>query len=257
MSSMELKQHPLSAAFPAMSAEDFSALVADIKANGQREPIMLLDGMVLDGWHRYRACVECGITPQKFTFDASGDPVAFVLSHNLHRRHLTPSQRAAAVVACTNWAPPHRLKNKQTPGVHLSTNEDLAKAASVHPTTIKDAKAAHKAGLGDAVKHGAMTAKEAARVARGKPAPAKAKKPAAKAPEPPPQDPQVVQERDDAKEAIAILTEENERLNDRLAVFIQLDNRFHSGTWIKFHYCLAQLLCRSHRRSIFQHRQAL
>jgi len=167
---MELKQHPLSAAFPSMSADDFAALIEDIKINGQREPIIVHEGMVLDGWHRYRACLELGIDPEKFTFGKDKDPVAFVLSQNLHRRHLTPSQRAAAVVACTEWAPakrPTKDADKRTPGVHLSTNAELAKAAQVHPTTIKDAKAAHKAGLSDAVKAGAMTAKEAASVARG------------------------------------------------------------------------------------------
>ena len=184
-----LKQHPLSAAFPAMSADDFSALVEDIKTNGQREPIMVLDGMVLDGWHRYSACEQLGIKAQTFTFPADKDPVAFVLSHNLHRRHLTASQRAEAAVACAQWVPRGRIAkdgNKWTPGVHLNekgenrtpgvrfqTNADLAKVAGVHPTTIKDAKAAHKAGLGDAVKSGAMTVKEAAQVARGKDKPAK------------------------------------------------------------------------------------
>jgi hypothetical protein len=34
-----MNQHPLSAAFPAMSADDFQALKLDIQANGQREPI--------------------------------------------------------------------------------------------------------------------------------------------------------------------------------------------------------------------------
>lgn len=182
---MELKQHPLSAAFPAMSAEDFQALKDDIENNGQREPVMVFEGMVLDGWHRYRACVDLGLKPQQFTFPADEDPVAFVLSHNLHRRHLTSSQRAAAVVACSAWAPAHRLKNKQEPGSPLSkTNADMAKAAHVSDKTIKDAKAAHKAGLGDAVKQGAMTVKEAAAVARGKPA--AAPKPAPKAPAPAP-----------------------------------------------------------------------
>ena len=163
---MELTQHPLSAAFPSMSADDFAALVQDVKANGQREPIMLLDGMVLDGWHRYRACTEAGIKPQTFTFPQDKDPVAFVLSHNLHRRHLTPSQRAAAVVACTEWAPAHRPKKAETISA-FSTTDKMAKAAGTSDRTIRDAKAAHKAGLGEAVKEGAMTAHEAAKVARG------------------------------------------------------------------------------------------
>ncbi len=214
---MELKQHPLSAAFPAMSADDFAALVGDIKANGQREPVTLHEGMVLDGWHRYQACIQLGIKPQQFKFDETKDPVAFVLSENLHRRHLTASQRAAAVVACTEWAPANR-PSKVEPSSTFSKNKDLAKAAGVTPRTITDAKAAHKAGLSESVKEGAMTAKEAAKVARGKPDPApppKTAKPAANAPTvaAPKQE-----DLDDAREAVHILSEENERLSDRLAV---------------------------------------
>jgi hypothetical protein len=54
---------------------------------------VLLDGMVLDGWHRYLACAKAGVEFKAMNFDGA-DPVAFVISRNLHRRHLTPSQRA-------------------------------------------------------------------------------------------------------------------------------------------------------------------
>ena len=77
-----------------MSDEDFAALKDDIEVNGQREPVMIFEGMVLDGWHRYRACLDLGLKPQQFTFPEGDDPVAFVKGANLHRRHLTESQRA-------------------------------------------------------------------------------------------------------------------------------------------------------------------
>ena len=203
---MTFKQHPLSAAFPSMSSDDFAALVEDVRANGQREPVIVLDDMVLDGWHRYSACLQLDIKPAHFTF-AGADPVAFVLSQNLHRRHLSASQRAAAVVACNEWAPARR-PNKVEPGSTLSqTNAQMAKVAHVTPRTITDAKAAHKAGLTPAIKDGALTVKEAAKVVRG----GIKQKPA----EPPPAPPAALSE---AREAVGILTEENDRLNDRLAV---------------------------------------
>lgn len=216
----ELKQHPLSAAFPAMSADDFAALVEDIKANGQREPIMLYEGMVLDGWHRYRACVQLGIKPQQFTFSGM-DPVGFVLSHNLHRRHLTPSQRAAAVVACSEWAPAHRPKKAETISA-FSRDKDMAKAAGTSDRTIRDAKVAHKAGLTDAVKSGALTAHEAAQVARGKPEPKKPAKVSKRTLEAlPPAGVEALTDADHLNEAQHTITElaaENEQLRDRLAV---------------------------------------
>ena len=223
---MELMQHPLSAAFPSMSAEDFQALKDDIDNNGQREPVMLLEGMVLDGWHRYRACVELGIKPTQFKFPEGDDPVAFVISHNLHRRHLTPTQRAAAVVACSEWVAPTIGRPRVEPGSTLAkTNAEMAKAAQVTPRTITDVKAAHKAGLGEAMKDGAISAKEAAQVARDTPAKAPAKsapkkhapwdKPAA-----PPADDDSMAE---AKHTITELAEENEQLRDKLAVESLMD----------------------------------
>ncbi len=164
---MTLTQHPLSAAFPSMSDADFLALKDNIEDHGQREPIIIFEGMVLDGWHRYRACMELGLKPAQFNFDASEDPVAYVISQNLHRRHLTASQRAAAVVACQEWAPARR-PNKSAPGAELpKTAKQLATMAGTGTRTIEQAKTAHKAGLGDAVKEGAVTAKEAASMARG------------------------------------------------------------------------------------------
>lgn len=219
---MALTQHPLSAAFPSMSDADFQALKDDIENNGQREPVIVLDGMVLDGWHRYRACVDLGIKATQFTY-SEGDPVGFVLSHNLHRRHLSASQRAAAVVACNSWAPAHRTKKVEPSSTLSKTNAELAKTANVTPRTITDAKAAHKAGLTDAVKQGAMTAKEAAAVARGKPAEAPSK-PATKPKrtlDERPTEVQAVTDNDqfaEAQNTINELAQENEQLRDKLAV---------------------------------------
>lgn len=210
---MTLKQHPLSAAFPAMSSDDFAALVEDIKTNGQREPVIVFEGMVLDGWHRYSACVTLGIKAQHFTFPEGKDPVAFVLSQNLHRRHLSASQRAAAVVACAEWAP--RGKPTAKPETISGLREaDMAKVAGTSDRTIRDAKVAHRAGLTDAVKAGALTAHEAAQVARGKPA-EKPKKAPAPAPSPAPADDS---QADELAHTVRELAQENETLRDRLAV---------------------------------------
>lgn len=96
--------HPLCTLFPRMSDAEFTALRGDIRTHGQREPIMLLDGKVLDGGNRYRACIEEGIEPFCENFPAGSDPVAYVLSVNLHRRHLSPGQQAAIVASAQDWA---------------------------------------------------------------------------------------------------------------------------------------------------------
>lgn len=104
---MTYELHPLCTFFPRLEGAEFAALREDIRINGQRQPIVLHEGMVLDGGNRYRACIEAGIEPSFVEF-AGGDAVAFVLSANLHRRHLSAGQHAAIVASVTNWATAHR-----------------------------------------------------------------------------------------------------------------------------------------------------
>lgn len=160
---MNYTQHPLSAAFPAMPQDDFRALVEDMRQHGQRDPATLYDGMVVDGWHRYRACDELGI-PCRFEEFSGDDAVAFVRSKNQHRRHYQKSQQAAIEVALSTWAEAHRPK-KGAPGAPFSTREEMARRAGTGERTIVHAKRAHEAGLGEVVRDGLLSAKVAAKMA--------------------------------------------------------------------------------------------
>ncbi len=84
--------HDAANIFP-MDAEHLDALAADIKKNGQQVPVEIFNNKIIDGRRRYMACRAAGIKPQ--TRDVSpADPIAYVLSLNLHRRHLSPTQLA-------------------------------------------------------------------------------------------------------------------------------------------------------------------
>ena len=85
--------HPLADLIPAMSDGEYAELRADIEANGLLAPIMLYEGKILDGRHRARACGELGLEPE--THEYEGEEAArFVISMNVHRRHLTTTQKA-------------------------------------------------------------------------------------------------------------------------------------------------------------------
>jgi len=89
-----IEPHPLSKLFPPISDDDFGKLAADIKLNGLHQPIVRYQGKILDGNNRYRACELVKVVP-KFA-DFTGDDAAarnYVISANIHGRHLSPDQR--------------------------------------------------------------------------------------------------------------------------------------------------------------------
>ena len=106
---MTLPLHPLCTLFPRLEGREFDTLVDDIRSNGLREPIITHEGMILDGGNRAAACAAAGVDPRYEQF-AGGNLVTFVLSANLHRRHLSHGQAAAIVASAQDWA------NAQTVG---------------------------------------------------------------------------------------------------------------------------------------------
>lgn len=99
-----MKFHQIADIFPLIEGEEFDKLVEDVRANGLLEPIWLHpDGSIIDGRNRYRACIKAGVAPRTRTWTGSGSLVEFVLSMNLHRRHLTASQKACVATDVLTW----------------------------------------------------------------------------------------------------------------------------------------------------------
>ena len=95
MSEARLPIHPYAAIFPAITAPDFDHLCGAIARQGLLEEIILHEGKVLDGWHRYLACLVKQVPPRLRDYAGEcGCPLHFVLAKNIDRRHLTPGQRA-------------------------------------------------------------------------------------------------------------------------------------------------------------------
>lgn len=85
--------HPAAAIWPMLDDQALRQLAEDIGRRGLRHPIVVCDGMVLDGRNRLRACGLAEVEP-RYTEFRGESPVAYVWSANFARRHLTTGQRA-------------------------------------------------------------------------------------------------------------------------------------------------------------------
>src|SRR5262249_29904340 len=85
----EIQYDPIADLFPLMQGDEFDKFCAAVKSDGRLlEEIVLLDSQILDGRNRERACEATGVVPRyrQFRPEEEGDPLAFVIGKNLHRR---------------------------------------------------------------------------------------------------------------------------------------------------------------------------
>ncbi|HSE05934.1 MAG TPA: DNA methyltransferase [Methylomirabilota bacterium] len=96
--------HPYANIFPLLPETELKALADDIAVHGLREPVWVhRDGRIIDGRNRWRACELAGVEPECRTYQ--GDDaglLGFVISLNLHRRHLDESQRSMVAATIAN-----------------------------------------------------------------------------------------------------------------------------------------------------------
>lgn len=92
-----MKVHKLALFFPMASDDELNQMADDIKKRGLKNKIIVLGDQILDGRNRFEACKRAGIEPTFMEYKGN-DPLNDVISWNLHRRHLTTSQRSALAV---------------------------------------------------------------------------------------------------------------------------------------------------------------
>lgn len=158
-----MKFHPYSEIFPLIEGTAFDDLAADIKANGLRESIWLYKGQILDGRNRFLACRKAGV---KATFRkyAGKDPLSFVVSLNVQRRHLSEAQRAmaAARIATMRQGRPESNASRDA-----FTQNEAATDMDVSRSSVQRAKKVIDSGskaLQQAVDSGEVPLKKAASV---------------------------------------------------------------------------------------------
>jgi protein gp37/ParB-like chromosome segregation protein Spo0J len=142
-----MKIHEIAQILPEMTPSEFAELKASIKANGLLDPIVLLDGLILDGRHRVKACAQLKIKPEFIDFSGN-DPLAFVLDKNVHRRHLDASQRGmiAARIATMDRGRPR--SNGQ---ICLINQSEAAGMVNVGVVTVKHARKVLEKGTSELI----------------------------------------------------------------------------------------------------------
>ena len=137
-----MKFHPIANIFPLMTETEISSLADDISKNGLIEPIITHEGTILDGRNRYLACQKANVEPNYVPF-SSCDPLSFVISLNLKRRHLNESQRAMVAAKLANIEREDTLKQGSRSAnlpIGKISQTQAAKLLNVSDRSIRDAK---------------------------------------------------------------------------------------------------------------------
>jgi N6-adenosine-specific RNA methylase IME4/ParB-like chromosome segregation protein Spo0J len=151
-----MKFHRIANIFPMMSEPELQELRDDVQRNGLLQPIWIYEGQVLDGRNRYRVCQDLQLEPKTKAYDGTA-PIDFVISMNLHRRHLTASQKSAIAVAAlplfeaeakkrqatSSGGKDPQLRAQMPQAERGKSSEQVAKAFGVSPRYIREAKSLH------------------------------------------------------------------------------------------------------------------
>jgi ParB-like chromosome segregation protein Spo0J len=124
--------HPAADAFPMMEEEELKELAADIEVNGLQQPLVLEVVMpngritgemfLIDGRNRREACQRAGVVPDYVLLDGQ-DPVAYILSANINRRHMTKGQRAMATCLVSKHSQREKAKQAGLSNAYIAKAE--------------------------------------------------------------------------------------------------------------------------------------
>lgn len=169
--------HQFAEIFPMHEGEPLWKLRDRIKANGLREHIVLLDGKILDGRRRERACLEGGVKPIYREFGSrksdGDDPLEFVIDINLHRRHLGSGERDLAAARYATAKAGENQHSRSAQNAQTSTNDAAAEKFETTEANVRRAKTVVQHGtpeVQEAVASGEAKVSDAAAVAKEEPA---------------------------------------------------------------------------------------
>lgn len=156
--------HPIADTFPLMEGDDYERFADDVAVR-LHEPIVLYEDKILDGRNRYRACLDRGREPTFTDYDGD-DPIGFVVSKNLHRRHMDEGQRSLTASRLAQL-PAHRPASQEVGKFAYLTQTEAADLLNVSERSVRTARKVDDQGsdkLVKAVEHGDVSVSDAAAI---------------------------------------------------------------------------------------------
>jgi len=85
---------------PALTAEEYAILESSIIFEGCRDPIVVWNGLIIDGHNRYDICKKNNIPFEidERTFSTKKDALSWMINNQLGRRNLTDAQKVELVL---------------------------------------------------------------------------------------------------------------------------------------------------------------
>jgi hypothetical protein len=155
--------HAFADFLPLLDQEALHELANDIREHGLLNAIVLYEAQILDGRCRYLACELAAISPRFETYDGD-DPLQYVLSRNIQRRHLLKEgQRAIAAARIGNL---ECGSNQHSNGMSVAA---ASKCLNVSARSVARAKKVLRHGVSElvqAVHDGRLSVHAAARISR-------------------------------------------------------------------------------------------
>jgi hypothetical protein len=126
----DLPVHPAADLFPMLGDDELQTLAESIKANGLLHPLVVKDGLLIDGRNRRVACQLAGVVPDVMELNGE-DPAAYCNSMDM-RRNISKSQKAMVfAVRSPEPAKGGRVKTSNSVLNTAFSNEYVSRARSV------------------------------------------------------------------------------------------------------------------------------
>ena len=144
MKIQQITQHPLAKRFRPFTSAELQRLRDSVTRLGVLEPVTILDGMVLDGWHRFSVARELGVDCPTAEYSGSAEDIELWLSaKNEARRHLGDLQFAIMIA---NSRESQKFTAVNASDQIAKTDKDLAAEHGIKPNMLSTARKVLESG---------------------------------------------------------------------------------------------------------------